>query len=239
MIPNEYDKRYDIRTANVNDIENIMSFIGKYWRKGHILAVNRSFFEYEFCDGERVNFVVAVDRNTGEIECLQGFLPCSKTTDSTRRDCWGSIWKNNETHDNMDLLGVETNSRLKQLVDARMVLGCGLNPKTSLWIIEKFYHCKVGKMKQYYLMGDRQEYKIANVVEKPHITQMFKCPPKIHIYQYKDMAECRSHFNIDAVDALPYKDSWYFEKRYYKHPIYNYMVYGVEEEGIAKALFVL
>ena len=75
---NSYDEQYEFRVANINDIEKIMEFIDSHWKKGHIMAINREFFEYEFLEDDgTVNFILAIDKNKRTIECLNGFLKAS------------------------------------------------------------------------------------------------------------------------------------------------------------------
>lgn len=89
---NSYDEQYEFRVANINDIEKIMEFIDSHWKKGHIMAINREFFEYEFLEDDgTVNFILAIDKNKRTIECLNGFLKASH--DKEYMDVWGSIWK--------------------------------------------------------------------------------------------------------------------------------------------------
>ena len=45
---NKYDEKYEIRLANENDIDSIMTFIDEHWKKNHILAVDRELFKYEY-----------------------------------------------------------------------------------------------------------------------------------------------------------------------------------------------
>ena len=45
-----YAERYDIRLAKYDEIPQIMAFIENYWKKDHILARDRGFFEYEFLE---------------------------------------------------------------------------------------------------------------------------------------------------------------------------------------------
>ena len=78
---NSFDTYYDIRRAVLDDIPLIMEFIGQYWKENHILAVNRSFFEYEMVQGENVNFIIAVSKQTGRIEGIHGFIPASQSQD--------------------------------------------------------------------------------------------------------------------------------------------------------------
>ncbi len=237
IIKNKYDKRYDIRLADVSDIDAIMRFIDEHWKKGHIMAVNRSFFEYEFRDGDRVNFIIAVDKKTGEIECIQGFLPCSKTDDPSKKDVWGSIWKVNDTHKNMAFLGIEVDERLPKLLNCRMGMGVGLNPKTSLIIADQVFRSKTGKMKQYYLLGDIMNPQIAVINHVPEVRNKGNYL-NLDVVKLENMQELKIDFDIDSIDALPYKDSWYFEKRYFNYPIYHYDVYGVKQYGKTEAVLV-
>ena len=235
---NEFDERYDIRIANRGDIEKIMEFINQHWKKGHIMAVSREFFEYEFCVGDRVDFIIAVDKNTDEIECIQGFIPCSKGNDPEKFDVWGSIWKLNETHDNIPLLGIEVCQRMTGMIGARMGLGSGLNTKTALLINQRIFRSKTGKMNHYYMLGDFNEYKIAKIVHRPEKTAPIACPEGISVVKYNTFEEMKKHFDVDSIDSMPYKDSWYFEKRYYRHPVYQYNVYGIVDSGTTKTLLV-
>ena len=44
---NMYDEACEIRLAKWEDIPEIMDFVEKEWRHGHILGRDRAFFEYE------------------------------------------------------------------------------------------------------------------------------------------------------------------------------------------------
>ena len=99
---NKYDEKYDIRLAEYDEIDEIMQFIDEYWRKDHILARDRSFFEYEMVNGERVNFVIAKDKDTNKIHGIHGFLSASK---DIKPDMWGCIWK--VIPGSMGMLGLE------------------------------------------------------------------------------------------------------------------------------------
>ena len=55
---NKFDEQYEIRLALYKDIENIMDFIHKYWKKDHILMKDRRLFEYEFLEGKQVNIII-------------------------------------------------------------------------------------------------------------------------------------------------------------------------------------
>ena len=87
---NRFDERYEIRLAFFNEISELMSFINTYWKSGHILAVDRDFFEYEMVVDGKVNFLIAKTKDTGIIEGILGFLPCSRCAE--KLDIWGVVW---------------------------------------------------------------------------------------------------------------------------------------------------
>jgi len=103
---NQFDTRYEIRLADSSDIELIMDFIDKYWKKGHIMSQDRDLFQYEYQDGDQINFILAIDKNTRLLEGIFGFIKCSDTKDVKKKDIWGSMWKVRESGENMPLLGI-------------------------------------------------------------------------------------------------------------------------------------
>ena len=46
---------YTIRFAKYEDIAEIMDFFDKHWKRGHILARDRNYFEYEFYRHDEVS----------------------------------------------------------------------------------------------------------------------------------------------------------------------------------------
>ena len=61
--------------ATHDDIDSIMNFINDYWKKNHILARDRNFFEYEMCSDKATNFVIAVNDETGVLDAIEGYIP--------------------------------------------------------------------------------------------------------------------------------------------------------------------
>lgn len=225
---NHYDERYQIRLARPSDIPSIMIFLNDHWKPHHILSVDRALFEYEFLEGDTVNMMLALDKNTGAIEALTGFLPCSHTTDKQKFDVWGSFWKVNDSHPNMTFLGVEIMKRLIQELSCRTHLGIGINPNTSLPIRKLTFHEKTAKMKHYYYLNpQRKDFKIARIQEVPAFKQDSDTPATAY-QEFFSVDEIKPLFPIEELDAIPYKDFWYLNKRYFHHPYYHYHVYGLK-----------
>ena len=46
-------KTYKNSQAKIEDRENIMKFIDRFWKPDHILAKDKEFFNYEHLDGTK------------------------------------------------------------------------------------------------------------------------------------------------------------------------------------------
>lgn len=234
-----FDERYEIRLARKSDIEDIMKFINDYWRENHIMSKDRTLFEYEYADGENVNFVLAIERTTQQIEAIFGFLRCSSVEDPLKKDIWGSMWKVNDKHDNVPLLGIELAKRVCSLTGSRMQIGNGANPNTTVPLRKLYFREKTVKMEHYYYLNPlKEEFRIAVIKEK-YKAQVNLSDNITYIKKYESITELIQEYNVEEVDALPFKDNWYINKRYFKHPYYTYQAYGLyHNEGNIDALMV-
>ncbi len=224
---NKYDVRYDIRLAKPSEIFDIMEFIGTHWKKEHIMAVDQKLFEYEFLEGETVNIILAIDKNTKTIEAIAGFLKCSHTSDRKKLDMWGSFWKVNDSKKNMTFLGVELIKRLITMFHCRTHLGIGINSNTTLPIRKIAFKEKTAKMKHYYCLNPQiEEFKIA-VIKCRNYRKISDDIKKTKCIEFFSIDEIKKCFNIEALDTIPYKDFWYINKRFFHHPYYSYQVYGL------------
>ena len=225
---NIFDEEYEIRLANKDDISNIMRFIDLYWKKNHIMAVNRSFFEYEFLEKDgQVNFVIAISRENRSIEGVLGFLFSS--SQENRRDVWGSIWK--VKSGNRGMLGIELLKRMEILSKCRYDIGIGANPTTTIPIMKMLFNRETGKMKHFYMLADldKENFKIAKISYIPTYCELNFQDVVISINRVEQL---EGFFELDErVRDIPYKDLAYLEKHYFKHPIYRYKIYGIHKSG--------
>ncbi len=227
---NKFDARYDIRLAKSSDTDNIMHFIDEYWSKGHIMAQDKELFKYEYADGDNLNFILAIDKNTNLIEAIFGFILCSHIQDTNKKDIWGSMWKVNDTHDNIPFLGIELAKRIFTLTDCRTHIGNGANLNTTIPLRRLFFGDKVVKMKQYYLLNSSiDDYKIAKIEHKGNgVTKFFE--EETILLEFHSIDEVKKQFDVESVNAIPYKDNWYVNKRYFCHPYYKYNIFGLADQ---------
>lgn len=232
MDGNRFDGRYEIRRARMEDITQIMGFIHENWKASHILSRNRGFFNYEMVVGGEVNFILAKSKKAGLIEGVLGYLPCSR--DKERLDVWGVVWKTIDGA--MPMLGMELRRRMMQITGARTDLGVGANPHTSVPLLGRVLHYYTGKMKHYYRLADRGEYVIAHVAEKAILP--YETAEPVDVRELAGAAELADFFDFSLYkDQVPYKDLWYYNRRFYMHPILKYHVWGVSGGG-RKAIVV-
>ena len=231
---NTFDEKYEIRLACYDEIAEIMTFIDTYWRKNHLMARNRSLFEYEFVVDGRVNVVIAKERTSGAIHGIQGFLQASK--DSSQLDAWGSIWK--VIPGASGLLGIEIVKRLHSLVGIRSFLLIGANPKTAVPIYKRIMRYQdTGKMQHYYCLAKRDKYHICQAAHYEPCESSTDC--RTEVIPLKNMDELRQTYNFSySAEAYPYKDEWYINHRYFAHPIYSYQIYGLRQNGETQALLI-
>lgn len=232
----QYDEKYDIRLAKYDEIPKIMAFIEDNWKKDHILARDRGFFEYEFLEEDgTVNVLIAIDRKKQTIEAMQGILKASR--DKKHLDIWGSCWK--VLPGNLPMLGFEVWNQCTIQTGARYQLGMGANPNTARKVLERMLRTKVIKMKHYYILNDSKEnFHIAKIVNKERIHKI--SAPQFLVERIFDKEQFLSYYpDIDNPEAVPYKDAWYLTKKYFNHPIYRYEVYRISDKGKTCSFFVI
>ncbi|MFB9276311.1 hypothetical protein [Cohnella cellulosilytica] len=226
---NKFDEKYIIRLANEDDIEKIMSFIATEWKADHIFARNRGYFCYEHQFADKVNYILAIDKETSSLEGILGFIEASRS--ESRKDIWGVMWKVRDNKENIPFLGIELMKRLMVESKCRAEIGVGANPKTSIPILKVMLGFHIGKMNHFYRLNEKaEEYRIAVVKNKV----ILPANPSLIQYRLKELAsidELMANYDLESnKEAIPYKDGDYVNRRYYQHPIYNYSVWGIQDE---------
>lgn len=210
-----------ISFASEHDIKNIMQFIDKYWKKGHILGINEDFFQYEHnIDGE-VTYVISKDEEN-HINAILGYIPYGKEY----RDVMTVMWKANRTGN--PGLGIKLLQYLIENDSIRIVASPGINKSTIG--IYRYMGYTVGVMTHWYRLNKHKDiFKIANIFDK-EIPYAESCD-QINLIELKEYSVFEDKFDFHKYEnsnPKPRKERSYIERRYFKHPIYCYNVYGVE-----------
>lgn len=231
----EKNDDYEIRQASQDDIPMIMEYIGEDWKKDHILATNRTLFDYEFLEPDgSVNMVIAVNLDKNRIDGCFGFLKTARNTSFF--DIWGSIWKIRK--DSRNMLGLEMLKYVRNISGSRYCLGIGMNPNTSVKIYVKILKESVGKMKHWYFLAEREEYRLAIV---KHKGKRDICPDNEVIIKCMTAETFAAEFDqIERDDtSVPRKNKEYYLYRYFEHPVYTYQTWGIYKSSFLTAIFIL
>lgn len=228
---NKYDNYYEFRFASREDIPAIMQFIHDNWSKTHILANHRDFFEYEFCVGDRVGYFLAVDKETGEIAAGWAIYYYNREFVAGKSDVSsGMLFAKSDSK--VPFLGVELMRRKFENLPARSHVSPGVNMNTAGPLVRRQIKNDISRMRHFYRLSYKEEYKIAKIIHR-QIPKIDKNLPQTDLIQIYSAAELFEIFREELFqNRKPYKDKWYIEKRYFKHPVYQYKLYVSGEEQI-------
>ena len=232
---NRFDDYYTFRRATIEDCDMIMNFIADEWpKKNHILAVNKAFFLYEFQNGKLLNFIIAINRKTEHIDGMMGYIPSSDIKETL--DIWTCMWLTRR-NGSIPFLGLEVLNRMNGIIGYRYLTGVGTNPQTALPLArDKASHYEY-KLKHFYRLSDCKEFKIAaikNIIvpDKPSGFSQLLLTPARDITETNDCISYASQFSI------PLKNAWYINKRFFRHPVYKYLIWKIIKAGQEKGLIV-
>lgn len=219
-----------IRQAVYEDIPRIMSFIDEYWKKGHILARDRKFFEWQFVDGEEVNVFLGVDDEAGRIYGMVGVI---KYSNGPNPDISGSVWKTVKSSN--PVLGIELENYMFGQIQSRYNCSAGLSSKASR--IYKMMGMTPAVMDHYYRLADIEEYKIAKIKNRiiPQAEDTGYYLEAVH--KVEEMKEVISEEAL--AECIMSKDYAYIQKRYFDHPVYRYDIWKiVNQDGTPASILI-
>lgn len=228
------DDLYDIRKAEVDELQDIMEFIKHNWNRNHILATNQNFFKYEHIINGKLDFIIAVKRKTKSIVGILGILRASQNINNL--DIWAGIWKVMDGE--VPLLGFEMYKRAKEIYNARSVSSVGDNPNTTVKLLKALTKNKVVKMKHYYMLADKDKYFIAKIKNKIVLANTEKSN-EIELVQINEFEEIEEQSAFwENTFVVPYKDCWYVKHKYFEHPINKYKIWGLRDKKKLIAIMV-
>ena len=223
---NRYDEIYNIRFADINDVDKIMEFFLNNWNEKHILAKDRDFFLYEFCNGNNVNFIIAEKKVEKTIEAVWGFYKYNNKAGNI--DVAGGPWAVSKSKENYPFLGVELLNIAHDMINIRCRIGVGDNPASSGIYHRRIEKSYVGKANHFYIIGDVKEFKISVINKK--FTNKYKKYENITLEKINDTNALQKYVDIkEYKESIPYKDLEYLNHRYLNHPYYKYNLFGIKK----------
>ena len=217
-------KNYTVRRAVMSDLDDIMLFIDRYWSANHILAKNKTIFEWQYRDEDQLNFVIACENETKDILAVLGFVKYGR---DLTEDIMLALWKSKSSIN--PFLGVELLEYLENALGANKISCNGINLKTTK-VLYEFMGFRIDYLKHYYRLANQDEYQIASITNK------YRLPCANHKEYELVPIECfeklEEVFQLDydkQQEVRPQKGLQYIEHRFFNHPVYQYKVYGIKD----------
>lgn len=215
-----------IRFATLEDKQRIKKFLAEHWSPENILVISDKIFDFQYCWNGKCNFVLAVEEETNEIVGIKGFIPFSQEENPDIAAALAFVKQGQKP-----LLGMEIQKFLEKETKARYVCSTGLNVKTSYRVYQLFKRdYTVGKLNHFYLLGEENNYYIADIYNKKEVVL------REGNYRIKNIVDyasfCTMYDSGDYKEQKPYKSMEYLKSRYFNHPIYQYCYWGISKDDI-------
>jgi len=229
------DELHEIRFAKKEEAGKIQAFIKNYWKEDHIYVKDTAFFLYDFNYGDNLNIVIALNKDNE----IQGMLGCFQYNEELKgSDLFCAMWKvlpkNGEPQ-----LGIRLLLFLKEQSGARSVSTVGANIVTLP--IYNFLGYKTGRMEHYYVVNDELEnFQVVGNYRNSKSKKESDKQVENRLIEVVVKSEVLALYNsLPSTKTTPSKSTWYFEKRYLRHPYYKYRFFVAKEGDSAKSIFVV
>jgi N-acetylglutamate synthase-like GNAT family acetyltransferase len=221
-----------IRNANIDDLDSIMTFINEEWRENHILSANKSFFCYEHVYQDKVNFIVATNRDMHIVGIL-GYIPT--TINHPIIDLATVVWKVSSKKSSLGL-GVRLLKYLFDKKEVRTVFSVGINTETIS--IYNYLDIFTSKLNHFVFLNYKyKNFAIAGIKNLKFVE--YKSSKSKFSIRYLNRVSDLEKFDFNQFqDLIPFKNGEYFVKRYFNHPIYTYKILGIFNESNLESILV-
>ncbi len=231
-----YSKEYDFHFCRIDEIEDVVDFIDKYWKKNHILVLSRALLDWQHLDRQRnrYNFSLARNRKSNEIHALLGFIPIGQFDPALQQYAfYGAIWKVREDVAPVGLGILVYHYACKELLPYFWG-SIGISKEGC-----KNYVTTIGEMEHYFLLNPQcEQFNIAQNVEKYRNFNLrnrdgWTCHP-LSLQQYKSLSVKLPLF----INIYGLKTKNYYINRYFLHPVYKYHFLAIKEGETVKAVVI-
>ena len=219
-----------IRQAVYKDIPKIMNFIDEHWKKGHIMGNNRTMFEFQHVRDGEVFYIIAEDDVDGKIYGSMGYIPMMEQ----EWPCMSTVMIRSLENPEGRMLGEEISRYFEANMQCYNVFSVG---------VEKRYAKTIGAMggvtidtlHHYYRLGKKREFKIASICHYEVIPVQHTESKLIPLLEFADFV---GQVDLEELyEDYPRRSPAYIEHRYYKHPYFNYKLWGIQSKDGIKSAF--
>lgn len=237
---------YDVRYATVEDINLIIEFIDKHWKRNHALVLSKKLLDFQHLNPitNSYNFILAENKETKEIDALLGFIPTYQYDINLYQegDVWGAIWKVRRDVENAEIkeLAVFLWEMYFNIPDSKTYAGIGLSSDAiKIYRATRNY---VGVLNQYFIINENKSAFVIAKIDKSFVGSL----RKINRVDNSKNAYIDDNLDISGIDDdavecsyKPKKTIVYLRNRYLLHPIYKYSFWGIYLEEKLVSVWVI
>ncbi|WP_440938414.1 hypothetical protein [Candidatus Pelagibacter sp.] len=219
-----------IEFLNRKDIKSFFLFINDNWKKNYIFIKNKIFFDWQFYNSKRntYNFVIA-KQNEKIVGCLGFILNNNYSKTFKKKDyIWLVNWHVIDKYKHLSLKLIEF---LLKKNKYHFIGTIGCTKKTQK--ILKALRFDIGTLIHVACQNDSQKKFCLSKFKRNK--SKIKAKKKMKIKKI-NKSEIKNFFRI--LKPINLKNEEYFLKRYFTHPSYKYIAYGLYENNIRLGFFI-
>jgi hypothetical protein len=231
-----------IRRCHASDIPDVLLFLDRHWKRGHIFTVDRSLFEWQYAMPDRpteYSIVIARRDSDNELLGLLGYMPTRRFDPALAHtnSVWLALWKVRD-----DLASGGVGLRLLSYVtehEQHVSIGViGFQPPVAaIYTALKF---QIGELRQYVLANpDVTRFELASFARRP-VRPVAEHGLTAVPLDDVNFASAIADLDIGGrADQVPVKTPEYFRTRYLLHPVYRYICFALRRADRPVAMLAM
>ena len=242
MTLNEVEKNDDIRFEICENchVKELVSFIENHWKNGHIFTKSQILLDWQHkYINSNYNFVIAKQNVTQSIVGILGFIPTHQFSNMllSHNEAWLAIWKVRSDISKPGIV-IFMLKFLEKKYQLQSIAVAGLSEMVVP--IYKALGFQIGKLSQSILINNSKTRFSILKINTPlkTIQPIINHDYSLKILTKADLEKFSEKLEEKIFSSRPRKNIQYLINRYYKHPIYNYKLYGVFEKIELHAIVV-
>lgn len=215
-----------IRYARRDEKAKVVAFLRDHWDAEFSVVQSDALFEFLYGDGERINFVLALDGE--DILATLGVT----FYDETSPDVFLTLWKS------IDKVGSSGIDLIKFVLDQGYRSVSSVGTRKEVLVIYRMLGFKVGPLGHAVRINPGlSDYRILRMNEGTDVPALRNDAPG-ELREVRAFSEAFSYFSQKDACPSPFKSQRYLTKRYLEHTHYQYRVFELRLNDAIENYFV-
>ncbi len=207
-----------IKFCSENKINLIKIFLKKNWPTKINIFNNRNLINWMYYDSKLKKYLFLISEKNNKIKSCLGIL---KNNFTQKKIFWLSFWLSSS--DRKSLSGLDLLYFLMKKKKNHVVAANGINVKTTF--IYKRLGFNTINLNHYYLVNlNKKKFHLIKIKNQKKIMSRKN---SLNIEISDNLIFLKNNKYLQKFEKDFYKNYYYFKKKYYDHPIYNYKFYKI------------